>query len=94
MFLLLIPAVAPLVFLAGSYLSSVVPTMFRSGSEPWRVLRWRSSWWWNENVSSSHGIEFLLAACTLAFLVGCIVALVLHLFLPRRSGPGRQSDDL
>ena len=102
LWILLIPVASPFALLLGWYLVEVVPALAepvygsRTLFERWH---WASRHWWYGHFSHSSyyggygSSEFLLVVCVLAFLVGCIVALMLHLFLPRRSASGQQSED-
>jgi hypothetical protein len=92
LWLLLLPALSPVLLVVGCYLYHVLPYVIApaySSESFFERLSWAS-----ERFFRPSSREVLLAWCTLTFLVGSILALMLHLFLPRSPRPGGQSDDM
>jgi hypothetical protein len=82
LWLLLLPALSPVLLVVGCYLYHVLHYAIGPSYSPkifFERLRWAS-----EGFFHPRNSEGLLTYCTLAFLVASILALVLHLFLPRR----------
>ncbi len=84
--LLVIPAISPLATLVMMYLVNVVPQMIghigrRSHFSYFEWWWWHSERWWNATIRDT---EYLVAVTILAFLAGSIIAVLLHLFTPRR----------
>lgn len=83
--LMLLPIAAPVLYLAGSWLLYVVPQLIRRIEMYGTIRLWDgivglSSSWWRWNFDSW---EYLLSLTVLISLAAGIVALVLHLLLPR-----------
>jgi hypothetical protein len=82
---MLMPIAAPVFYLVGSWLLYVAPSLIGwidlyGIDHFWDGITGLSSSWWRRNFSSW---EYLLALMALISLAAGILALVLHLLLPR-----------